>query len=239
MIPLVLLHGFLGGSQQWDALATALGRDRQIVAVDLPGFGTNAHLAPLDRIESFASWVIGQLRQKGINRYHLLGHSMGGMIAQEISRLDAESLDRLILYGTGPVGNIPGRFETMEESRLRAQKDGAESTVNRISATWLLKREYCPNFPAVAALARLAQLPAILAGLEAMESWSGTAELSKIDAKTLIIWGEWDRSYNWAQINQLWNGLKDSSLCVLPGCAHLAHLEEQEIFNQVVKRFLL
>ena len=42
---------------------------------------------------------------------------MGGMIIQEISRLIEDQIDKLICYGTGPRGNIPGQFETIGQSR--------------------------------------------------------------------------------------------------------------------------
>ncbi|MEM6407700.1 MAG: alpha/beta fold hydrolase [Pseudomonadota bacterium] len=236
--PLVLVHGFMGGSQQWQGLVSGLGTTQDVIALDLPGFGNNAHLEPFNRIETYAEWVIEELRQRGVSRYHLLGHSMGGMIAQEVAFRDAIAVEKLALYGTGPLGNIPGRFETMAESRRRAEADGPEATAHRISATWLLKQKECPRYPSVAELASVARLPALLAGLEAMEHWDGRPALKSISAPTLIIWGEHDRSYNWAQIEELWRSIAKASLCVLPNCSHLAHLESPDIFSQVLLSFL-
>lgn len=238
MTPLVLVHGFMGGSQQWDALAASLGEKREVLALDLPGFGAHAHLSPLNRIEDYAVWVIEQIQERGMKRYNLLGHSMGGMIAQEVASREKDTLEKLVLYGTGPIGNIPGRFETMAESRRRAAADGAEATATRIAATWFLQQEDNPAFPLAAKLARCAQLPALLAGLEAMEHWSGKAALDSILARTLIIWGEHDRSYNWSQVEELWRSIPNTSLCVLPNCSHLAHLEEPDIFESVLFSFL-
>ena len=50
---------------------------------------------------------------------------MGGMIAQEIRRQSPERVAALVLYGTGALGAIPGRFETMAESRRRVLAEGA------------------------------------------------------------------------------------------------------------------
>ncbi len=238
MTPLVLVHGFLGGGAQWRALSVTLGPERAVIALDLPGFGAHAHLPPLSRIEDYAAWVVTTLQDRGVDRYHLLGHSMGGMIAQEIARLQPGALDRLILYGTGPEGTLPGRFETIAESKRRAQADGADATAQRIAATWLLERETSPQFPAVREIAQHAGLPAILAGLTAMEHWSGTARLDRIEAETLIIWGDRDRSYDWPQINTLCTGIAATALCVMPNCAHLAHLEEPEVFHRTVQSFI-
>ena len=120
MIPLVLVHGFMGGGAQWDGCLDHLDQ-RDVITIDLPGFGANADMAPMDRIGDFADWVICYLKAEGIRRYHLLGHSMGGMIAQEIALTDAAAVKKLILYATGAEGVLPGRFETIDESKKRAK----------------------------------------------------------------------------------------------------------------------
>lgn len=237
MTPLVLVHGFLGGSAQWTGLKAALD-GRNAIAFDLPGYGAAADQPPCASIEAYAAWVIAKLHEYGVERYHLLGHSMGGMIAQEIARRDAARLDKLILYGTGPDGVLPGRFEPISESMRRAQAEGAQATARRIAATWLLDRESSNVFPNVAEIAQKAQLPAILAGLSAMEAWSGADAIDQISHDTLVIWGDQDRTYSWSQTEAIWKGINKSALCVIPNCAHLVHLEEPDVFSQVLCRFL-
>lgn len=140
MIPLVLVHGFMGGGAQWAGQKAALSQDYEVIALDLPGFGENAHLPVLDRIEGFADWAIAELHRLNLPRYHLLGHSMGGMVVQEMLRRDAQRIESLVLYSTGSVGILPGRFETISTSKARAAQEGAAATARRISATWFLQR---------------------------------------------------------------------------------------------------
>lgn len=237
MTPLVLVHGFMGGSDQWAILAP-LGEERDLIAVDLPGFGRNAAMNPVNSISGFADWVLSELSRRGITRFDLLGHSMGGMIVQEMIRQAPERVDRLILYGTGAVGVLPGRFETIETSMERARADGPAATARRISATWFLERDAAAEYPACAAIAEQATLPAILAGLEAMRGWSGEHALPGIAAKTLVLWGDQDRTYPWEQTHRLWKTIPDSQLAVAPGCAHVVHLEHPALFNAAVARFL-
>ena len=116
MIPLVLVHGFMGGGAQWAGQKAALSQDYEVIALDLPGFGENAHLPVLDRSEGFADWAIAELHRLNLPRYHLLGHSMGGMVVQEMLRRDAQRIESLVLYSTGSVGILPGRFETISTS---------------------------------------------------------------------------------------------------------------------------
>lgn len=239
MIPLVLVHGFMGGSAQWGPQQEYFAGQIPLVSVDLPGFGQNAHLPPVNRIEAFADWVVAALRAKGVDRYHLLGHSMGGMIAQEIARRDAKCVERLVLYSTGAKGVLPGRFETIAQSKSRVLADGPQQTARRIAATWFLHTHEDPGFEHCAQIAQLAGPEAMLAGLDAMDAWSGEDGLSQIRSKTLVIWGDRDRTYPWQQIQTLWGAIPDVGLSVVAGCAHAVHLEKPDLFNRLLGDFLL
>ena len=237
MTPIVFVHGFLGGSRQWAGQAKALC-GLNVITVDLPGFGENCKLEALDSIEAYAKWVIAELKSRGIERFHLIGHSMGGMVAQEIVVQAPESVDRLVLYGTGPTGVLPGRFETISTSKRRARTDGSQATARRIAATWFLKMTEAEAYEECAAIAEQSSLQTILAGLDAMQHWSGIGRLQDIRTRTLVLWGDHDRTYPWSQIECLWRSIPSASLAVLPDCAHATHLEKPDLFNSVVRDFI-
>lgn len=236
--PLVLVHGYLGGSSQWAAELQALSPHLDVIAPDLPGFGKSSHLASPDQISGHAQAVLDCLDGLGVQRFHLLGHSMGGMVVQEMVRMAPQRVQRLVLYATGALGLLPGRFETMARSRERLREDGLEATARRISATWLREREASPSAPALGDLAAQASAQAAEAGLWAMERWDGRDHLAHIRQPTLIVWGDQDRSYQWAQIETLWRGIAGSSLAVLPRCAHALHLENPAVFHRHLLDFL-
>ncbi|MCH2094069.1 MAG: alpha/beta hydrolase [Rhodobacteraceae bacterium] len=237
MTPVVFVHGFMGGSQQWQGQNdSALGCD--IIRLDLPGFGAKAHLEALCSIGDYADWALNELSKQGVEQVNLVGHSMGGMVVQEMVARAPTRMERLVLYGTGATGVLPGRFETIGTSKRRAVTDGPQATARRISATWFLEREHASGYEACAAIAEQCGLPAMLNGLDAMEGWSGAERLEHIDTKTLVIWGDCDRTYPWQQTEQLWQSIPDANLLVMPGCAHAAHLEKPWLFNSVLKNFL-
>jgi pimeloyl-ACP methyl ester carboxylesterase len=236
---LVLVHGYLGGSRQWAAELKSWRRHFDVVAVDLAGYDDARHLAAPTDMAVHARSVLSTLAQLGIDRFHLLGHSMGGMVAQEIVHLAPRRVARLVLVGTGPLGSIPGRFETMARSRERLVQDGVQRTARRICATWLLAREASPAYEPLAALAAGASAQAAEAGLWAMETWDGRDRLATIRQPTLVLWGEHDRSYGWPQVESLWRGIPGASLAVLPACAHALHLERPALFHALVREFLL
>jgi 2-hydroxy-6-oxonona-2,4-dienedioate hydrolase len=140
--------------------------------------------------------------------------------------------------GPEPTDLLPGRFETIETSKQRATAEGASATARRIAATWFLHRDQAQAYESCAQIAQLSRIEAILAGLDAMNGWSGTAHLPHIKAKTLVIWGDHDRTYPWDQTEELWRSIEGANLAVLPGCAHASHLEKPALFNAILKNFL-
>lgn len=238
MTPVVFVHGFLGGSRQWHRQADAL-TGLEIVALDMPGFGENTQLDALESIEAYAQWALNELSARGIERFQLIGHSMGGMVVQEMVIRAPERVDRLVLYGTGATGVLPGRFETIATSKRRATADGPRATARRIAATWFLKWEQAEAYEGCAEIAERCSLNTILVGLDAMQGWSGSERLQAIEAKTLVIWGDRDRTYPWCQTEQLWQSIRGANLSVIPDCAHAAHLEKSFIFNKIVADFLV
>ena len=236
--PLVLIHGFMGGGVQWQGQRCAWGGAREVITLDLPGFGANnAAIAPYT-IAGFAEYVLAELDQKGVGQFDLLGHSMGGMIVQEMVALAPQRVQRLVLYGTAAAGDLPGRFESFATSRQRAVEEGVDTFADRVSATWFLDYRQAPRYSECAALARRSSAQALQAALVALESWSRRDNLEKISCPTLILWGEHDRTYRWPQIHELWRQIPDSHLATIPNCAHAVHLEKEKIFNALVADFL-
>lgn len=236
--PLVLQHGYFGSSKMW-RLQIDYFKDRyDVIAPDLAGFGLSAELEAPDSIPDCAQKVFDLLDSLGIDEFYLLGHSMGGMIVQQMAVMQPSRIKKLICFGTGPVGVLPDRFETVDESRRRLQSDGLEATAKRIAATWFVDGEHATEFPLCEQAGNQATMQAALASLDAWEKWNVTEALSSIDAPTLVLWGDRDRSYGWSQPQALWQGISDSYLAVMPGCAHNAHLEKPEMFNLILMNFL-
>ena len=236
---LVFVHGYLGGSQQWNQQVAALSDYFNVITPDLPGYGLNNKMQAPETIDGFAAYVLEELDKQGINSFHLVGHSMGGMIAQQMVSQAPQRVEKLVLYGTGPVGIMPGRFETIEESKQRLKNEGVESNARRISARWFVQGEDFCSYQSCADIAVQASSQAALAGLTAMEGWSGTASLAGISSPTLVLWGDRDRSYQWASPEKLWSEIPDASLSVVPGCSHAVHLEKPQLFNAILLDFLL
>ena len=236
--PLVLLHGYLGGSAMWRDQIDFFSNSRDVIAPDLAGFGASAFVQAPDTIAGHAGLLFDLLDSLDVGSFALLGHSMGGMIAQQMAAMAPSQITRLMLYGTGPVGALPGRFETIDQSQQRLLSEGLRLTARRIAATWFIDGEAAPGFAISLQVGTKATMQAALASLIAWQQWSGVAALETLTMPTLVIWGDHDKSYGWRQPESLWRGIRGAHLAVLPGCAHNAHLEKPLLFNAVVEDFL-
>jgi len=163
---------------------------------------------------------------------------MGGMIVQEMTKIAGEKILKLICYGTGPRGNIPGRFETIDQSRKKLKINGLKNTANRIAKTWFMEGEKARFFYLCDEAAKQTSIEAADNGLIAMKNWNGVKNLKNIKNDTLIVWGDQDKAYNFNQVETLNNNIPNSDLKIIKGCSHNVHLEKPEEFNITVSEFL-
>ena len=236
--PLVFVHGFLGSTDMWSPQIEYFKEYYRILTPALPGFGKSKTLKSCDTIECMAKAILKSLEKKKVERFYLLGHSMGGMIVQEIAKLAGKKILKLICYGTGPSGNIPGRFETIDQSRKNLKINGLESTAYRIAKTWFIEEDKAKYFYLCENAGKQTSIEAADNGLIAMKNWSGVDNLKNIKNKTLIIWGDQDKAYNYNQVETLNNNIPDSDLKIIKGCSHNVHLEKPGEFNNTVNEFL-
>ena len=236
--PLVLVHGFLGSSEMWKPQINFFKNYFRVIAPDLPGFGKSKEVKSHNSIQSIANLLLNFLRKKKIDKFYLLGHSMGGMIVQEMAKKSGNKILKLICYSTGPRGEMPGRFETVDQSRANLKKNGLEITARNIAKTWFIKGENAKYFDICINAGKQAYIEAVDNALIAFKNWNGVDTLKNIKNKTLIVWGDKDKSYNLEQIKTLEKNIPNSSLIVFNNCAHNIHLEEPEKFNNTIKHFL-
>ena len=236
--PLVLVHGFLGSSKMWKPQIDFFKDNFRVITPDLPGFGKSNKIKSHNNINSMADKILENLKNKKIKNFFLLGHSMGGMIVQEMAKKDGDKISKLICYSTGPTGEMPERFETIEESRQKLKKIGLERTIRNIAKTWFILGEKAEHFDLCIQSGKETSTEAADNSLVIFKNWNGVDTLKNIKNETLIIWGDKDKSYNLKQVKILEKNISNSSLIVFNGCAHNVHLEKIEEFNRTVFNFI-
>ena len=236
--PLILVHGFLGSSEMWKPQINFFKNYFRVITPDLPGFGKSNKAKSHNSIQSIANLLLDCLEEKKIDKFYLLGHSMGGMIVQEMAKKDGNKISKLVCYSTGPRGEMPGRFETVEQSREKLKKQGLKIAAKNIAKTWFIKGEDAKYFDICIEAGKQTSMEAVDNALIAFKNWNGVNTLKNIKNETLIIWGDQDKSYNFKQVQTLKQNIANSTLCIFNGCAHNVHLEKAEKFNRIVLNFL-
>lgn len=178
--PVVWVHGLSGSGRWWSKNVRCLARRFRVYMVDLPGFGSS-HGRGL-------SWVRGGqfvlheaehvllhwLDAQNLERFHLIGHSMGGYISAGLAARHPERVDRLVLVDAAAV---PIRVPL------------ARSAFNLAHAVRYLSADFLPVL--VTDSIRAGPLTLFSAIREILSS-DMTEALAKIQSDLLIVWGEYD-----------------------------------------------
>ena len=217
--PLVLLHGLAGSGAWWKRNLPALSGAFRVTAVDLPGFGSSHPDARLI-LDELPAQLDALLDELGIERAHVMGHSMGGLVAGGLAADHPERVDRLVLVDAG--------FLSLDPT-WRHRVSGPLKTLPWTSPTILptLLRDVARAGPV-----RMARATAELM----REDWRH--KLPSITAPTLVVWGEHDRVCNPRIGQQIAATVPDARLVIIPGAGHNPMWEKPAAFDREVLGFL-
>ncbi len=239
---LVLLHGIGSNSRSWRQQLAALSDEFKVIAWDAPGYGRSDD-PPFSeetfRMAHFADYLAGLLDVLEIERAHILGLSMGGVIAQEFYRRYPSRLISLILADTNRGGGVRPEAERLEQlrTRLKATENPAELAQRRAPA--LLSPIASPD--------QVAEVEQIMAEIHpagyrmasyAMSYANQTELLAQITAPTLIICGEQDGVTPPRESELLHRSIPGAKFVLIPNAGHVSNQEQPALFNQIVRGFL-
>lgn len=234
----ILLHGFCSTSRAWDDTRKALAPDFHLLAPDWPGFGDAVHAPPLHTIAAMADHVQRLADAHGVQRFHVVGHSMSGFVVQHLLLAHPERIGRAVLYGTFAAMHDGGRFESVSATAARLRADGVAQTVERIVTGWFVEGAAHPAHGACVRDGQRMSMDAAQAAMAACAPVDFRTRLGEMRAPVLVITGDRDRTVDLQAATALARGVADGALCVVPRAAHAAHLEQPELFHLALVRFL-
>ena len=247
--PLVLIAGLGYDGWMWHKMIPGLAEQFQVISIDNRGSGLSDKPAGPYTAQMLAADVIGLLDEFGAAKAHIVGHSMGGFIAQALAIDYPERVDRLVLSATnfGGPHHIPITPPAMAEltdvsgdpiERLRrgiaisTAPGFAESNAEFVES-WVQYRIAHPIDPA----GYQAQL-AIGLGLLS-ETASFEHKLGRVTAPTLLLFGEHDVVVPPGNAELLAAKLPHARVEILPNAGHVFPFETPEAANRAITRFLL
>ena len=245
--PLVLVMGIGYDSSLWKlAQLPALAKKFRVILVDNRDAGRSSQATAPYTIADMADDVAGLLDGLDIKRAHILGLSMGGMIAQQVALRHPARVDRLVLAACGAA---PARaaFDPIRAWAWLKHHDPSGLTFACEQLTWLFSTAFLRNRGAVeSTLAVLASNPhpITVAGYQrqadAYLAYDGLDQLAGIRAPTLVIVGEQDLLTPPWVCAEVTRGIRGARMEVVEGdgASHLAAIERADEFNALVARFL-
>jgi esterase len=123
--PLLILHGLFGSLENWASQAKAFSRRFVVVAVDLRNHGRSPHVADMG-YDLMADDILRLLLHLGIDKAHLIGHSMGGKTAMQFALNHAAHVDKLIVVDIAPK-RYPRHHDKILDALMRIDLDKLQS----------------------------------------------------------------------------------------------------------------
>lgn len=229
--PAVLfVHGAGGTQEHWRFQVRHVGPRWRALAVDLPGHG-DSQGDGYRTIAEYRDFVRALLDALGISRAVLVGHSMGGGIAQNFSLAYPDRLAGLVLVGTGARLRVhPDIFTTI-------QRDMGEA--GQLISQWAYSPSALPATVAQAAEAFARNRATVLEGdFRACDAFDVMHEIAAIRVPTLVLCGEEDRLTPVKYARFLQQQIPGAALTIIPGAGHLVMLEKPVEVNRALTAFL-
>ncbi len=242
--PLLLVNGLGSDHLEWLHQLPSFALHFRVIVFDNRGTGkTDVPPGPYTTagMADDAAALLGAL---GIARAHILGVSLGGMIAQEMALRHPERVERMVLGCTGPGGQLSVRPppEAIAAFALAGGED-PEAELRRMIPYFYTdacirdRPEEVEGF-----IRRRLDHPTppegYLAQLSAAMTHDAASRLEAIRAKTLVITGDADRLVHWENSLRLAGRIPGAKLVVLPGAPHRLFAENAAAFNREVLQFL-
>jgi pyruvate dehydrogenase E2 component (dihydrolipoamide acetyltransferase) len=237
-IPVLLVHGFGADLNTWMFTQPALAAGRRVVALDLPGHGGSAKEVDGGDAEGLTDAVEGALGALGIERVHLVGHSMGGAIAALAALRRPERVASLTLIASAGLG--PDINTSFIDGFVRAarRREASEILSLLVYDPALISRAMVED---VLRYKRLDGVTAALAKIA--EAWFGggrqsldlAARIMTLSLPVQLIWGREDRIIPSAHAEALSARLP---VHILDAAGHLPHMEKAGEVNRLIGQFI-
>lgn len=243
--PVVLAHGYTGNSRNWALAVPALRDTYRVISIDHRGHGLSHRPTNTEdyALEHMADDLHGLLTEIGVKECFLVGHSMGGMIAQLLTLAHPQMVRALVLVDTA--AEVPqalsskARYQERQRLVKVAEEQGMEVVFEeqlkgadpRIAANPQFIATWREQF-------LLTSREAYIGGARGMASRASVVDrLMEIKAPTLVICGENDEPFVEAS-HVMHENIPGSELAIIRGAGHSPQIETPAEFNRILTEFL-
>ncbi|WP_341631149.1 alpha/beta fold hydrolase [Sphingomonas agri] len=233
-IPIVFLHGVGSDKSVWHPQLEHFSRERRAIAFDYPGYGDSDPAPDGTTRDDYASAIISAMHELGVDRAHICGLSLGGVVAIATHHAAPDRCASLILadtFAVHPDGRVLYERSVAASSNLRG---AAEARVDVLLAQ--------PANPAVRSevVETMARIDPAAYRIGARAVWLADQRerAQDIDVPALVLVGNQDLITPAELSSELVDLVPDSRMQVIAGAGHLTNLENPAEFNAVVGQFI-
>ena len=235
--PVVLVMGLAYPSDMWFRVTPVLARRHRVIRLDNRGAGRTGDVpgAPYT-VETMAADVLAVLDEAGEASAHVVGASMGGLVAQEIALTSPDRVRSLVLACTHPgaahavwdpeaLALLASRGNVTPEQAAEASipfNYAATTPRERIEEDWGVR------------LPLACSAAGYLAQLQGTSVWSGLERLPSLRVPTLVVHGEGDRLVPPANGRRIAQAVPGAELVVLPDASHLFFTDQPDRTNELL-----
>ena len=235
--PLVFIHGLGGDHTMWQYQVPAFCAHFPTITIDLRGHGESTRPDRDFRIADMALDVVRLLRALGVERAHLVGLSLGGMVVQQFALDYPLATASLVLADT--LCGTPTEFESVVRDAMRYIEDNGMAAVAQTRITNAFSDAVDPVMRdyMIDRVARNDKTAYVRAARSAV-GFSVCDRLAEIAAPALVIVGEEDRVTPPLLSENIAARIPGARLVRIAGAGHISNLERPEEFNRAVRDFL-
>ncbi|AEF39176.1 alpha/beta fold hydrolase [Hoyosella subflava] len=242
--PLVLIHGIGSRWQVWEPILDMLAHDHQVWAVDLPGFGSSDAIETEAGVEHLIDYMRAFFSEKGIERPHVAGNSMGGGISLELGRLGvARSVTAFSPIGFWNTGERLWTQIALRGSRALARH--AAGVVPMLASNRVSRAALFSLFYADTASLTIEEILGDVEGLGGAEGFDAAlASFSQYGASPVttelpvtVAWGSRDLLLPyWTQHRRASSLLPAANHVTLPACGHVPMRDNPTLCTETIRR---
>lgn len=238
----LFLHGIGGNRHNWDGQLAHFGSSFRAVSMDFRGYGDSDGIDDGFEFADFASDPLRVLDALEADRAHVVGLSMGGLVAQALYARAPERVASLSLVACRSAAEplLPSaRREAFIRERLEPLRTGGSDALAESLAPSLIgKRASGHARDQVMASLRKVRPESYFRIMEARMRIAPFLDLARIAVPVLVVGSDEDTVAPLEQMQQLASSIPGARLAAIHGAGHLINLEQPEEFNHVLTEFL-
>ena len=238
MTTVLLIHAFPLDASMWEPQIAALGRESEIVAPHLPGFGGTAPVGEILTMDAAADHCAAELDRAGTDRAVVCGLSMGGYVAFSVWRRHRDRIAGLLLANTRAEPDDDGARERRRAVAEKARADGSEAIAADPPPLLAADADESMWDRVRATIRHQSGEGIAAASLGMAERPDSRPILPEIDVPTTVVTSDGDRLIPADVTAAIAEGIPNSELVRLEGAGHLSNLEHTEGFNRALRDLL-